>query len=437
MKIAHVLNNFLPSHVAGTEVYALNLGNELFKKGHEIIFIVPNYHQTNNEEYLVQDMRVIKYAEPSVVDKALKMGKRKPDGLKNFAEVLREEKPDVVHFHELAGSNGIGLYHVQASKRLDFKTVMTFHLGRYTATYDSLSYPDDVFDIRRGSINFYTNKGISKRKALFLYNFSRMISFLNPFMWSLGKMGTALSIPGLVKKKRDDFFTLMKIIDRGVVITKWYKELLEKHGVEKRKLQFIEQGINCNSKALVNQVNKTEAIQFVFVGRISQFKGVRDMVRVFSKLEIENVHLDIYGDSGEDECYILECKSLAKGKQNINFKGRLDPDKVLSTLSQCDVLILPSTFSEMSPLVIREAFAAGIPVLASESMGAREQIQEGENGWLFRMNDWGDLKEKLEWLIAHPEKIKEAHYFQPVRTFREVANEYEALYNEISKTSRS
>lgn len=48
---------------------------------------------------------------------------------------------------------------------------------------------------------------------------------------------------------------------------------------------------------------------------------------------------------------------------------------------------LCSTFSEMSPLVIQEAFAARLPVIASNVYGNAEQITHGENGLLFNFND--------------------------------------------------
>lgn len=436
MKIAHILNNFLPDHIAGTEVYAFHLGKELKAKGHEVFFIIPNYHQTQNEEYHIDGMRVIKYAEPSVVDKALQMGRRTPDGLKNFIEVLRNEKPVIVNFHELAGSNGITLAHVEAAKRLGLKVVMTFHLARYTATSDTLPLPEDVFDNRKGSLNFYYTKGFSKGKALLLYYFSNLLTVFNPFFIYFGKIGTALSVPSLVRKKKEDFLFLMKNIDKGVVIARWYETILKEHGIKDEKLSFIEQGIKYNSKPHKKMELNSGFIRFVFVGRISHFKGVRELIQVFNQLSYLNIHLDIYGKSGDNDEYISNCKNIAERGATVCFKGNIDPANIISTLSQYDTLILPSTFSEMSPLVIREAFAAGIPVLASDSRGSQEQITDGVNGWLFRMNDWNDLSEKLQWLACHPEVIREAARHLPQsRTFVEVAKDYDTLYKSILKSS--
>ena len=430
MKIAHILNNFLPNHIAGTEVYAFNLGKELTARGHEIIFIIPNYYQTENEEYQVEGMRVIKYAEPSVVDRALKMGKRKPDGLKNFVEILREEKPDVVHFHELAGSNGIGLYHVQAAKELGFKTVMTFHLARYTAIDPSGNDFDDIFYNKRGSFNFYHQKGINLVSSRFFYLLGTVLKLLKMDAAPIGKLGTALSVPLLVAKRKDFFLSLMNSCDAVVAISKWYFDVLRKLPIPQPKLHFVEQGIEMRESINAHQINNADKLNLVFIGRISHFKGVQQLVETICKWK--GVHLYLYGDSGEDKSYIDHCKQLISASPNMDYKGALNPSDVVKVISQYNLLILPSTIHEMSPLVIREAFAAGIPVLASDSMGAREQVTDGVNGWLFKMNDWNDLKGKIECLISHPEAIVEAKkHLPPVRTFKDVAKDYDVLYHEI------
>ena len=60
-------------------------------------------------------------------------------------------------------------------------------------------------------------------------------------------------------------------------------------------------------------------------------------------------------------------------------------------MADYDLLCVPSLSSEMSPLVIQEAFAAGIPVLASRGYGNIEQIRHGENGLVFNFNSADSL----------------------------------------------
>ncbi len=429
MKLLFVLNQFLPRHIAGTEMYCYWLGKELTEFENEVIYIIPGYSKNKTEEYIYNGLRVIEFAEPSIVDRKLKMGLRPPDGLQNFIEVLANEKPDLVHFHELAGSNGISLYHVEAAKKAGAKLVMTFHVSKYITATDNQSKFVTVFDNFRASMDFYIAKGMSRFVAMVLYYPSLLLKICRIETTWLGKFGTALAISRLVEKRRLDFLTLIGLCDKVITVAKWFNKILIEIGVDKEKLEFIEQGISLSHMPKTVQPRLGDGLNVIFVGRISHSKGVKLLIQAASELDHFKLQLDIFGDSGEDDTYIEECKKMAEKLDNVYLKGRLSPSETLAIMSRYDVLVLPSSVPEMSPLVIREAFAAGIPVLASDSPGAAEQIRDRENGWLFRMNDVGDLKMKLQYLMDNPQEIDEAKKHLPkTRSMREVAEEHQLLY---------
>lgn len=433
MKIIQVLNQFLPDHVAGTEMYVLGLLANLDKTLYESVVVIPNYGESSKSEYIYEDLRIIKYAEPSVVDRELQMGRRKPDGLDYFIEVLKREKPDIVHFQELAGSNGIALHHVIAAKELGYKVIMTLHVVRNTSVTNLPDASVDVFNIRQGAMNFYRQKGFSKNNAFALYSGAVFLQKLKIDTSKLGKIGTALSVPQLVKKKKENFLKLVTTSDKMIAISHWYYNALLNAGVDKNKLVFIQQGINAIPVNSRGGAKPEKRLKLIFVGRISHFKGVKMLINVVRQIPGEEVLLDIYGDSGEDKNYISDCHKLVEGIPHINFKGRLSPKEVIGTMSEYDLMIHPSTITEMSPLVIREAFAAGIPVLSSDNEGSREQVKDGINGWLFEMNNEEDLSKKLKMLIDKPGLLKEAaEHFPLIRTFKAVALEYQKIYEEVT-----
>ena len=117
---------------------------------------------------------------------------------------------------------------------------------------------------------------------------------------------------------------------------------------------------------------------------------------------------------------------------NVALKGSLNPELVIETIQQYDIICIPSAVSEMGPFVLKEAFAAGIPAIASNVYGNAEQITDGINGWLFNFNDINDLKNKLQLLIKDPLLIvKASQHITPVKSFETVADEHEKLYTEI------
>jgi glycosyltransferase involved in cell wall biosynthesis len=86
----------------------------------------------------------------------------------------------------------------------------------------------------------------------------------------------------------------------------------------------------------------------------------------------------------------------------------------------------------MSALVIQEAFAAGIPVLATNVYGNAEQIQHNHNGLLFQFNNVEDLRTQILRCINEPDLINNlAKNIKTPRSFEEVAEEYYTLYKNL------
>jgi glycosyltransferase involved in cell wall biosynthesis len=86
----------------------------------------------------------------------------------------------------------------------------------------------------------------------------------------------------------------------------------------------------------------------------------------------------------------------------------------------------------MSPLVIQEAFSAGLPVIASNVYGNAEQIKHGVNGLLFKFNNSEDLLKQLQRCIDEKDLLRNlSNNILPPRSFEEVANEHIKLYNSL------
>ena len=89
-------------------------------------------------------------------------------------------------------------------------------------------------------------------------------------------------------------------------------------------------------------------------------------------------------------------------------------------LSNLDVLVVPSIWPENSPLVIREAFLAGVPVVASRIGGIPETVTDGVNGLLFTPGDVADLRRTLQRLISDAALLETFRQnIPPVRTLED------------------
>jgi glycosyltransferase involved in cell wall biosynthesis len=82
-------------------------------------------------------------------------------------------------------------------------------------------------------------------------------------------------------------------------------------------------------------------------------------------------------------------------------------DDIRPFLAAADCIVLPSYYREGIPRSLLEAASMGRPLIAADSVGTREPVRDGENGFLCRPRDPRDLASKMEAMIALPsEKLK-------------------------------
>lgn len=136
----------------------------------------------------------------------------------------------------------------------------------------------------------------------------------------------------------------------------------------------------------------------LFVGRISEEKGIKTLLKAWSTLDDKTL-LKVAGAGPLDD--------LLTGKNNIEALGLQNSDEISLLMQQAAFLILPSEWYEGFPLVLVEAFAHGLPVLASNLGSMADIIKDGETGLLFTPGDADDLARKVKWLLNNPLKAQE------------------------------
>lgn len=436
MKIIHVLNHFLPHQTAGTEVYVWALSKALKDEGHEVKVLIPNYGSFTSEDYRYDGISVHRYAEPSEVDRKLIMGFREPDGLSFFNVYLNKEKPDVVHFHELSGSNGIGVAHVRAAKKFGSKIIMTFHLAGYscqtgTLMYKGTSLCDGKINGFRCGTCYLHKKGLGNISPLISIT-SNILYFakIDPRKWN-HSIGTALGTIHLIQNLDKKLRELIDLSDKVVCLTNWYQIVLQNNGLSSAKISYIPQGLPTAINVKVVERKQYGKLRLLFLGRISHFKGIHLLLEALSSFSQSEFELSIFGQ-GDGTDYEAKCRESTKDNANIHWKGNLPQERVYEEMSKHDLLCLCSTFSEMSPLVIQEARAAKLPILASNVIGNSEQIEHEINGILFDFNDVNSLRHQIKMILDNRLKLQVMRdNLQPFLSFRDIAQKYLMVYNSV------
>lgn len=163
-----------------------------------------------------------------------------------------------------------------------------------------------------------------------------------------------------------------------------------------------------------NGCNGTYAL---FAGRIGEEKGILTLMKAWSQLE--SIPLLVIGD-GPVFDGVKSSIALEKMKQ-IKLLGRKKRMELLQLMRKARFLVFPSELYEGFPVTIVEAFACGVPVLASKLGAMAEIVVDGKTGRHFRPGDPADLASIVRWAWTNPEKL--------CTLGRNARHEYETKYS--------
>ena len=138
----------------------------------------------------------------------------------------------------------------------------------------------------------------------------------------------------------------------------------------------------------------------ICVGRWSPEKGQAGLLRVIAELRTRypNLRLRLVGYGPEKAA--MEALASDLGVANsVDFVGRLSEEATLAEIARSDILALPS-FMEGLPIVLMEAMAIGVPVVASRVAGTPELVEDGASGLLFTPSNWDELGDRIERLLT-------------------------------------
>lgn len=148
---------------------------------------------------------------------------------------------------------------------------------------------------------------------------------------------------------------------------------------------------------------KPEPGRFLYAGRIANGKGLTDLIRAFAQAGASTTRLVLAGampdpSYGRRLCEEIERLGLA---ERVKLVGLLDESQLINEFARSQALILPS-HQETAPMVIQQAMAAGLPVVATRVGGIPDQIDHESTGLLFDAGDTARLAEHIRRIGQQP-----------------------------------
>ncbi len=194
-------------------------------------------------------------------------------------------------------------------------------------------------------------------------------------------------------------------IDHFICPTEMAKRCLIEEGCRPEKISVVRMGVDLKKfkmqKSKIKRKIKNAKMNILYVGRLEKEKGVWELMEAFSELRKKqnNLFLTLVGEG----------KKLPERKKGVKLTGRLNYDKILKEYQKADVFVLPSkatkTWAEQYGMVLVEAMASGLPIIATKSGAIPEVL--AEVGILVKPGDASALAKALNYLLAKPEKREE------------------------------
>jgi glycosyltransferase involved in cell wall biosynthesis len=228
-------------------------------------------------------------------------------------------------------------------------------------------------------------------------------------------------------------------VDAILAPTRLMQQMLTANGVNPELIAVSRYGLDTSGlRGAGRSSPENSGLRAGFIGTIHRQKGLHVLLEAFTKLPRDGgATLRICGDVRSYPDYAEEAYALAEGDPRVNFAGSFPNEQMAAELGKIDVLVVPSTWYENTPLVIYSALAAGVPVVASNLGGIAEVISHGENGLLFEPGDAEDLARQLRRLTEEPGLLEGLGKSpRSVRTVEDSVDEMLTMYERLRDLRR-
>ena len=169
------------------------------------------------------------------------------------------------------------------------------------------------------------------------------------------------------------------------------------------------------------------------MGRLAREKGIDILLEAMRRITSPRLKLDIFGLAVDSEAESLKQSVVNAGDRRIRLLPPFPNANAISELGAYDCLAVPSQWLETGPLVVLEAFAAGIPIVGSNLGGIAELVEDEKNGLLVEPASIEAWVTAFNRLLTEPGLLSRLRLGIPkVRTMDQVAVEMLALYRRLA-----
>lgn len=368
MKILQIHKYYTKNRGAGSVTAFFETIKLLKRKGHKVIIFSmndPDNYPTKYQKYFTEhfDLNVISFWKKVwLIPKTI----FNREAQRNLEQLIKDEKPDVAHIHNIYHYLTPSIFHTLKK----MKVPMVFKLSDYKA-------------ICPNKFLFNQGKICEKCKGGKYY-----WCFLNRCI----KNSWAFSFVGMIEAYVHRWLKSYEKIDLFLAPSEFMKRKCIEFGIPENKIKILRNVMNPDS--FKKPANFREENHFLYVGRISQEKGIDQAikaVKVLSKRGILGQSKFYIMGKGDDEGRLQNLVNRLGLKKQVDFLGFMTGAKRDEIITNSKFMIVPSIWYDNSPTVISEAGMLGKPVIVSDLGGSPEMVIDEETGFVCDAMNVGEL----------------------------------------------
>jgi glycosyltransferase involved in cell wall biosynthesis len=251
------------------------------------------------------------------------------------------------------------------------------------------------------------------------------------------KVLRAVTIPNAVRLEIDAWHEMVRRTDTVHVHAEWVRRMVLANGVPESKLRFHKTGLP-RPVAAVTFRPGDGPLRVSFLGRCDEVKGIDVLIRAVKGLPADvPLQVSFFGPAWAGS-YGRQLLGKIEGDSRFRLPELVLPEHLSRVWEQTDILAVPSVWLETGPLVVLEAFAAGVPVLGCRVGGIPELVTDGVDGLLVPPGDPDALAVALSRLAADRELVARLRAgIRPTRTLADLADDLIPEYRRLVAHSRT
>jgi glycosyltransferase involved in cell wall biosynthesis len=402
MRVLFIVHQYAPHWIGGTEILVQQLTGQLLATGHEPS-IVTYYESASSHAQdfgiyptEVDGVRVyeLRYnlscdPEPSLAEYD---NARTASWLDQLIVAINPEVVHVAHGMKMSGA----IYRVL--RRRSVPVVTTLSDFWFICMRHTLLRPDNV--LCKGPDHRYR----CLRCAGVTHRFAGALTtkYPEPWLWLAAAWhelrsflrngsGDALAreirnVAGRKKRLR----RLLLHSDRIIAFSVFQKSIYVRNGFPSDRIMVVHHAVGQQPQAAEPRSSNRAQWPFriISIGTLAEFKGAHVLVEALRRVPALGCELVLYGGPGPDAGYVERLRRAASEDRRVRLAGTFPSTDMAKVLMSASILAHPAIWYENNPLVVQDALAAGVPVVASDVGSLTELVGPVAGARCYRRAMW-------------------------------------------------